>query len=86
MQQDYEGRIDLIGVAGSSGSVEAMQGFVDSTGVDGFPHIADTSNDVWSFYEIRTQPRFVFIDDDGSFEVASGMGDIRDRIDALLAT
>ncbi len=78
----------MIGVAGSSSSVEFMQEFVDETGVGGFSHIADVDNEIWQRFGVRTQPTFVFIDDDGSTETSRGLGQagLAERIDELLAS
>lgn len=88
MQEEFAGQVDIIGVAGSSGSVPAMEEFVRTTGVDGFDHVQDLENDVWARYEIRSQPRFAFIDDDGSVEITAGLGEsgLRDRVTALAAS
>ncbi len=64
-----------------------MRAFVADTGVDGFDHVQDVANVVWQRYEIRSQPHFAFIDDDGSVEITRGLskGELRERIEALLA-
>ncbi|MDW3217899.1 MAG: hypothetical protein R8F63_04735 [Acidimicrobiales bacterium] len=88
MQQEFAGQVDIIGVAGASDSVPHMEEFISTTGVGGFPHVQDLGNDVWARYEIRTQPRFAFIDDDGSVEITAALGEsgLRERIAALAAT
>ena len=66
-----------------------MVDFVDTFGVDGFPHIADLDTAIWARYGVTTQPAFVFIDDDGSHDVhvgALGEDGLRDRLDTLLDT
>ena len=66
-----------------------MQGFIEARGVDGFPHIADVSGDVWGAFDIFTQPSFVFINDDGTiFNTTGSLGDsgIDEQLDALIAS
>ena len=57
------------------------------TGVGGFPHIADEDNAVWAAFGVTSQPRFAFIDDDGSVEVVRlPIGELSTRVEALLAS
>lgn len=63
-----------------------MQEFVETFDVGGFPHAVDDDGTVWASYEIRTQPAFVFIDDDGTTEThvgALGVDGLTERLDAL---
>ena len=64
MQQQFEGRARIIGVA-SRDSIEQMEAFVADTGVDTFPHVTDVDGDVWEFYGFGCQAAFVLINDDG---------------------
>lgn len=88
MQDQYEGQIQIIGVASRDG-IEQMENFVAQTGVTNFPHAADDDGDIWEFYDIGSQPSFVFINDDGTYETLLGaLGEDRlsERIEELLAT
>lgn len=88
MQSEYEGQVDIFGVAGRS-AIDDMATFVDRTGVGDFPHIADLEGEVWAEFEVRSQPAFAFVNDDGTFTVhvgALGESGLVERIDALLAT
>lgn len=49
-----------------------MQAFVETTGVDGFDHIADVDLTVWQRYAVVSQPSFVFLNDDGTAHVRNG--------------
>ena len=50
-------------------------------------HVSDTDNSVWERYGVTSQQTFVFIDDDGSAELAKvDTADLPERIDQLLAT
>jgi hypothetical protein len=64
-----------------------MNRFIDSTGVSGFPHVLDLENAVWDRYEVRSQPWFVFINDDGSIETIGSLGadGLTERVEALIA-
>ena len=88
MQHQFEGRAQIIGVA-SRDTIEQIEAFVADTGVDTFPHAADIDGDVWEFYGIGSQPAFVFINDDGTFNTLLGSLDedgLTERVEQLLAS
>ena len=88
MQHQFEGRAQIIGVA-SRDTIEQIEAFVADTGVDTFPHAADIDGDVWEFFGIGSQPAFVFINDDGTFDTRLGSLDedgLTERIEQLLAS
>ena len=88
MQHQFEGRAQIIGVA-SRDTIEQIEAFVADTGVDTFPHAADIDGDVWEFYGIGSQPAFVFINDDGTFDTRLGSLDedgLTVRVEQLLAS
>ena len=88
MQHQFEGRARIIGVA-SRDTIEQIEAFVADTGVDTFPHAADINGDVWEFYGIGSQPAFVFINDDGTFDTRLGsLGEdgLTERVEQLLAS
>ena len=88
MQHQFEGRAQIIGVA-SRDTIEQIEAFVADTGVDTFPHAADIDGDVWEFYGIGSQPAFVFINDDGTFDTRLGSLDengLTERVEQLLAS
>ena len=88
MQHQFEGRAQIIGVA-SRDTIEQIEAFVADTGVDTFPHTADIDGDVWEFYGIGSQPAFVFINDDGTFDTRLGSLDedgLTERVEQLLAS
>lgn len=65
-----------------------MQGFIEARGVGEFPHIADVSGDVWGAFNIRSQPAFVFINEDGTIAATTGVlgeSGIAEQLDALIA-
>ncbi len=46
----------------------------------------DDNGDVWREFGIRTQPAFIFIDDDGTLDThvgALGLSALQERLDAL---
>ena len=88
MQHQFEGRARIIGVA-SRDTIEQIEAFVADTGVATFPHAADLDGDVWEFYGIGSQPAFVFINDDGTFDTRLGsLGEdgLTERVEQLLAS
>jgi thiol-disulfide isomerase/thioredoxin len=83
----FEGKVDVIGVAGR-GEVSEMEDFVSDTDTGALTHIVDDSGAIWSGYGVAAQPSFAFIDDEGNVEVhvgALGEDGITDRLDALIA-
>ena len=88
MQNQFDGQARIVGVA-SRDSIEQMEAFLADTGVDTFPHAADIDGDVWEFYGIGSQPAFVFINDDGTFDTRLGSLDedgLTERVEQLLAS
>lgn len=80
--------MEVVGVAGRA-ELDAIQAFIADRGVSGFPHIADDSGDVWSSFDVSSQPAFVFINDDGTVLARTGsLGDsgIDERIEELIAS
>ena len=79
MQHQFEGRARIIGVA-SRDTIEQIEAFVADTGVDTFPHATDIDG---------SQPAFVFINDDGTFDTRLGSLDedrLTERVEQLLAS
>lgn len=76
--------MQFVGVA-SQDDVQAMEQFIDRTGVEGFPNVNDESGDVWARYGVTYQPTFVFIAADGSTERFGALGQerIQQTIDDL---
>ncbi|HAB58994.1 MAG: hypothetical protein CL433_01345 [Acidimicrobiaceae bacterium] len=88
MQNQFDGQARIVGVA-SRDSIDQMEAFLADTGVDTFPHAADIDGDVWRFYGIGSQPAFVFINDDGTFDTRLGSLDedgLTERVEQLLAS
>ncbi|HBU03766.1 MAG TPA: hypothetical protein DEA70_04695 [Acidimicrobiaceae bacterium] len=88
MQHQFDDQARIIGVA-SRDSIEKMEAFVADTGVDTFPHAADIDGDVWEFFGISSQPAFVFINDDGTFDTHLGSLNediLAERVEQLLAS
>lgn len=88
MQEQYAGEVAVVGISGRD-ELSAMEAFVADLGVGAFPHVANEDLEIWFEYEVRSQPAFVFINDDGSFETiigAMGESGLVSMIDELLAT
>lgn len=76
----------MLGVAGRA-DASTFNEWVESRGVAAFDHIADDDGSVWGEFGIRTQPAFVFINDDGTFEAVNGRlgtDSLTERITALI--
>lgn len=84
--QQYDGRIDIIGVA-SRDQRPAMQDFVARHGLEDMVNIADVDGDVWQRYGVVAQPAWVFLDvDAGTGERILGAlptEDLEARLDDL---
>lgn len=61
---DYEGTVNVVGVAGLD-ETGAMKDFVADTGTDGFPQLADENGELWKRFEVTEQSRYVILDKAG---------------------
>jgi thiol-disulfide isomerase/thioredoxin len=68
----YGGRVTFVGVAGLSGDLTAMEGFVSDGGVGDITHIDDRDGEVYSRFEITQQYDFGLVAADGTVEVVRG--------------
>jgi thiol-disulfide isomerase/thioredoxin len=87
LADDYAGKVTVVGVAGLDDSPENMQQFVDLTGIDNFPQLADPDGVVWQRFEITAQSQFVILDADGAVDLRGLLdpAEIPDRLDRLVA-
>ncbi|MCT2586768.1 redoxin domain-containing protein [Actinophytocola gossypii] len=77
--------VRFVGVAAQD-QVPAMRDFVDRFGLGSFPHLADTSAEVWQRFGVTYQPAYAFVDSSGAVEVETDQLDadeLRDRVRAL---
>lgn len=49
-----------------------MENFISNLGVGTIPHTIDEDGAIWAQFGIRSQPAFVFINDDGTMTVHNG--------------
>ncbi|WP_020386048.1 redoxin domain-containing protein [Kribbella catacumbae] len=68
---DYQGRANVVGVAGLD-KAEAMRGFVSDQKVGGFPHLSDETGTLWKRFGITEQSVYVVLDAKGN-KVFSGI-------------
>ena len=61
MVQQFDGRIDVIGVA-SRDQQSAMEAFVARHGLEDMVTIADVDGEVWQRFGVVGQPAWVFLD------------------------
>lgn len=61
---DYEGKANVVGVAGLDKNA-AMKNFVADTGTGSFPHLSDEKGEVWKRFKVTEQSRYVILDKDG---------------------
>lgn len=58
----------LLSIAGRD-DVGPMREFVDRHGLEGvFPHLVDSSGELWARFGVSGQPTWVFVDDSGEGE------------------
>ena len=62
---DYQGRVNIVGVAGLD-KADAMRSFVNDQKVGGFPHLSDEQGAVWKRFEITEQSVYVVLDAKGN--------------------
>jgi thiol-disulfide isomerase/thioredoxin len=87
LADEYAGQVNVIGVAGQDDSLENMRRFIDLTGIDNFPQLADPDGVVWQRFEITAQSEFVILDGNGEVEVRGLLdpADIPAQLDQLVA-
>ena len=82
MQNSLGDDVTIIGVPGL-GQLGPMEDFVVETGVEGIVHVPDVDGTLWARFGVSQQRTYIYIDDDGTMEVA-GYGsleaDVRDLI------
>lgn len=61
---DYQGKANVIGVAGLDTNA-AMRDFVADTATGSFPHLSDEKGEVWKRFEITQQSFYVILDQTG---------------------
>jgi hypothetical protein len=69
-------------------NVASVEAFIEEFGLDGFAHLGDQDGSVWAEFEIRSQPAWVFLNDDGTLETFNGpLGaeGLTTRLEALIA-
>lgn len=59
--QQFDGKIDIIGVA-SRDEVPAMEDFVARHGLSDMINIADVDGQIWEQFGVVAQPAWVFLD------------------------
>jgi len=65
----------------------AVEDFVSEFGLETFPHLIDEDRSVWPEFDVRSQPAWAFLNDDGALEIFNGrLGaeDLEARLTALI--
>ncbi|MGP3921975.1 redoxin family protein [Streptomyces sp. 8N616] len=83
LAKTYEGRVNVVGVAGLD-KPGPMRSFVSSRKVGGFPHLNDEQGSIWRKFEISQQSSFVLLDKDGKV-VHSGVPSGPEELDSRVA-
>ena len=87
MQTDYDGQVEIIGIAGRD-ELPAIQAFVTDLDVGAVTHVVDEELGIWRAYGVSSQPACAFLNDDGTFDVRGGslgVDGLSERIETLLA-
>ena len=82
-------QVTFIGLPSRSDDIQSMVDFVESTDVGGFDHLIDADGAIWTELNVRDQPAFAFIDDNGAVDVnvgALGVEELTSRAEALIAS
>lgn len=85
IQAEYAGQVEVVGVAGLGSGPDGMRTFVAHHELDGFPHLADDTGEVWQRFGVTTQEYFVLLDASGAVahEGSLTADALRDQLDAL---
>ena len=87
LAEEYSGRVQVVGVGGLSGDLEAMRGFVERGGVEGLTHVADTDGAVYTRFGVTSQYDVGVLDESGEVRVVTGPlseAKLRAELDALV--
>lgn len=68
----YDGQVSFVGVAGLSGDLNAMKGFIDDGGVGAITHIDDRDGEVYTRFGVTQQYDIGFVSADGVVNVVTG--------------
>lgn len=84
---EYEGRAQVVGVAGLGSGTDGMRDFVTRHQLDGFPHLADDEGEVWVRFRVTVQEYLVILDSAGVIvhEGPLSADELRDELAALTA-
>jgi len=66
-----------------------MQDFVSDFSLESFEHLIDADRSLWQVFEVRSQPAFAFINQNGEISVHNGrLGeeDLIEELELLLAS
>ncbi|MFW7415384.1 redoxin domain-containing protein [Demequina sp. SO4-18] len=58
--------VEMVGIAGRSDDVGAMEEFLEWTGTGDVTHVMDMDGAIWEAFGVLQQPAFVFVNDDGT--------------------
>ncbi len=59
-----------MGIGGQASGDDLLE-FIDETGTGGFTHLEDEAGDLWRKFGTGGRSTFMFIDDDGSYELST---------------
>ncbi len=90
VEAQFGDRVRFVGIGGQAQPGADLAGFVTRTGTDGFPQLADESGELWDRFGTGGRSTFMFVNDDGTFELTSyGVVDetqLRAQVERLIAT
>lgn len=86
LQQQYAGRVGVVGVAGLGSGATAMKKFVADYRLDGFPQLADDAGMVWKRFKVPSQHYYVVLDSSGKVAHAGPLtvAQLKQKVDGLL--
>lgn len=67
----YGTDVEFIGMAGRADQAD-IEAFISNLSVGAFPHTVDDDGTIWERFGIRSQPSFVFLNDDGTTTLHNG--------------
>lgn len=83
-QATYGDQVNFIGVPGLS-DADSHREFVASTGSGSIQHVDDETQELWTRFGVVMQRTYVYLNDDGSFEL-SGYGSLLEDVQSLIAS
>ncbi|MGI9596033.1 MAG: hypothetical protein ACR2QK_07720 [Acidimicrobiales bacterium] len=71
VEAQYGDQVQFVGIGGQAQRESEFTRFIEGTGTGDFPQLEDISGELWQRFGTGGRSTFMFVNDDGSFELTS---------------